>query len=245
MDDDKCITLLNLDTVEADTLIYNGLLPSPALIQPPTIPPISTLVTSIIASSDRLFFTSHSLGNPSVYKWHLVCVAFSDSTALSLSCLQDRRFLVEFYTLHHHNVCSNAIDQRYWLQYHLLGNLTNPTSTTTMHLIRPSDTSEALAMKQKLVPFCCWSNLTHLDTYLHGPFNFATVKGWKTRVRTAQHDWDILSCQAVQFQNLLPWFDLPSYSIHIDHGVYITICDSLHTAALCAVSNLDINCSYH
>jgi hypothetical protein len=100
-------------------------------------------------------------------------------------------------------------------------------------------------MKQKLVPFCCWLNHTHLDTYLHGPFNFATVNGWNTCNRIAQHDWDILSCQGVQFQNLLPWFDYPSYSIHINRGVHFTICDSSHTAALCAVSNLDIDCLYH
>jgi hypothetical protein len=143
--------------------------PPLALVQPPSIPPISTLVTSIIASSDRLCFISHSLGNPSVCEWRLVCIAFSDSTALSPSCLQDERFLVEFYTFHHDDVRFNAINQQYWLQYHSLGNLTNPTSTTTTHLICPSDTLEALAMKQKLVPFCCWLNLTHLDTiiYIH------------------------------------------------------------------------------
>jgi hypothetical protein len=45
----------------------------------------------------------------------------------------------------------------------------------------------------------------------------------------------------MQFQDLLPWFNLPSYSFPIDRGVYITICSSLHTAALCTVSNLDID----
>jgi hypothetical protein len=149
------------------------------------------------------------------------------------------------YTLHHDDVHFNAINQLYWLQYHFLGNLTTPTSTTTMHLICPSNTLEALAMKQKLVPFCCWLNLTHLDTYLHGPCNFATINGQKTHGRIAQHDWDILSCQAVQFQNLLPWFDLPSYSIHVNRGVCITICDSSHIAALFTMSNLDIDCLYH
>jgi hypothetical protein len=167
MDNDKEITLLNPDVVKADTVMYNGLPPFLELIQPPSIPPISTLLTSIIALSDRLFFISHSLGNPSVCEWHLVCTAVSDSTALSPSCLQDKRFLIKFYTLHHDDVRFNATNQPYWLQYHSLGNLTTPTSNTSMHLIRHSDTLEALAMKQKLVPFCCWLNLTHLDTYLH------------------------------------------------------------------------------
>ena len=153
---------------------------------------------------EQTVFISHSLENPSVCKWCLVCIAFSDSTALSPSYLQDGRFLVEFYTLHHNDVHFNATNQRYWLQYHSLDNLTTPTLTTTTHFICPSDTLEAFAMKQKLMPFCCWLNLTHSDTYLHGPFNFAIVNGWKTHDRIAQHDWDILSCQAVQFQNLLP-----------------------------------------
>ncbi len=49
----------------------------------------------------------------------------------------------------------------------------------------------------------------------------------------------------MQFQNFLPWFELPSYSIHVDCSVHIIICDSLHTAPLCAMLNLDINCLYH
>jgi hypothetical protein len=141
-------------TMTNKSVMYNGPPPSLALIQPPSIPPISTLVMSIIALLDRLFFISHSLGNPSACKWRLVRFAFSDSTALSPSCLQDGHFLVKFYTLHHDDVRFNAINQRYWLQCHSLGNLTTPTSATTTHLICPSNTSEALAMKQKLVPFC-------------------------------------------------------------------------------------------
>jgi hypothetical protein len=102
-------------------------------------------------------------------------MAMDAATALSSSCFQDRCFLVKFYTLHHDDVRFNAINQRYWLQYHFLANLTTPISTTTMHLICPSNTLEALAMKQKLAPFRCGLNLTHSDTYLHGPFDFATV----------------------------------------------------------------------
>jgi hypothetical protein len=106
MDNDKQITLLNPDAVEGDTVMYNGPPPSPALIQPPSIPPISRLVTSIIALFDRLFFISHSMGNVTLCEWRLVCIAFS--IALSPSCLQDGCFLVEFYTLHHDYVCFNA-----------------------------------------------------------------------------------------------------------------------------------------
>ncbi len=54
------------DKIEEKQVLYNGLPPLPAVYTPPQIPSISTLVASIIAFSDRLFFVSHSLGNPSV-----------------------------------------------------------------------------------------------------------------------------------------------------------------------------------
>jgi hypothetical protein len=104
------------------------------------------------------------LGNPTTREWRLVCVAFSDSTSLSPSCLQDGRFLVEFYTLHHADVRFNASNQRYWLQYHSIGNIATPTSSTTTHLNRPSDTSEAHAAHHR------WINLLHSATLLHGRF---------------------------------------------------------------------------
>ncbi len=119
----------------------------PALVahRPPIIPPVSSLIANINNSSDKLFFVSHSLGNPSARQWQLVRVAFADSTALLPSCLQDERFLVDFYTLHYSDVRYNATNQRHWLQYHMLSNITTPTSSTLTHLIRPSDTSEAHA----------------------------------------------------------------------------------------------------
>jgi hypothetical protein len=170
--------------------MYTGPPPLPADLHPPSVPPISSLVAGIIASTDRLFFVSHSLGYPSFWEWHLICVAFLDSTALSPSCLQDGCFLVEFYTLHHEDVWFNATNQRYWLQYHSIGAITTPTSSTTSHLTWPSNMSEALATKQKLVPFCSWLNLTHSDTFLHVTFDFATVNGHNTHDCIVENDWE-------------------------------------------------------
>jgi hypothetical protein len=104
--------------------MYHGLPPPPApLLAPPSIPPISTLVKSIIDSPDKLFLVYHLLGNPTVQEWSLVCIAFEDITALSLSCLQDSHFLVKFYTLHNNDARFNAPNQRYWLQYYSISNL--------------------------------------------------------------------------------------------------------------------------
>ncbi len=215
----------------------------PAVYSPPAVPPVSTLIASIIDSVDRLFFVSHSLGNPSTHEQRLTQVAFLDSMALYPLCLQDGCFLVKFYTLHYDNVWFNAINQRYWLQYHCLGDYATPTSSTQTHLIHPSDTFKTHATKQKLIPFWRWWNLTCFNTYIHGLFNFAIVNGCKTRTHISQANWDVLSHHKLQFMNLVPLFDLPSYSIHADQGVHTMTCNPSHVAALCAMSNLSGNCN--
>jgi hypothetical protein len=85
----------------------------------------------------------------------------------------------------------------------------------------------------------------HSDTYLHGPFNFATVNGQKMRDRISQVYWDLLSCLALQLSNPLPRFNMPSYSIHVDLGIHVVIHNPTHAAALCAVSALDDECLPH
>ncbi len=54
---------------------------------------LSSQASSALSISCSL---SHSLGNPSICKWQLVCLAFAYSTTLLPSCLQDGRFLVKF-----------------------------------------------------------------------------------------------------------------------------------------------------
>ncbi len=133
LNDDKQQRYMSNDVVEMEPILYNGPPLSPVVIQVPSILPISILVWSIINSSDWLFFISHSLGNLSNQEWRLVCVNLSNSTSLSPSCLKDGQFLVEFHT-HFSDVRFNAMNQRYWLQYHSIGNIAMPTSSTTTHL---------------------------------------------------------------------------------------------------------------
>ena len=242
IDDDKCSRVLSGDDIAIAPILYTGPPPSLVSYRPPEIPPLSTLVANIINSSDKLFFVSHSLGNPSARERRLVCVAFSDSTSLSPSCLQDGCFLVNFYTLHYSDIRYNATNQRYWLQYHRLHDVWTPTSSSSTHLICPSDTSEAQANRNKLVPFRRWLNLTHTDTYIHGPFDFATVKGHKTRDRISQVDWDILALHSSMFHNAAPRFELPSYSIHVDRGIHIAYCDTPNISALRFAANLGKEC---
>jgi hypothetical protein len=111
IDDNKKIQLMFCNEIEDQLALYTGPPPSCAVPSTPSAPPLGLLVASIINSSDRLFFILHSLGNPNTCKWRLVCVAFFNSTSLSPSCLQDGRFLMEFYTLHYTDVWFNAANQ--------------------------------------------------------------------------------------------------------------------------------------
>jgi hypothetical protein len=91
---------------------------------------------------------------------------------------------------HPSNICYNAINQRFWLQY---CTREAPTfGTMDAHLITPSDTSKSRATHSHLIPVRAWVNLTHGDTYIHRPFDFAIVNGRKSRDRIGQKDWDVL-----------------------------------------------------
>lgn len=231
---------LSGDSIETSTVMYNGPPPTaPPPYVPPTIPALSMLVSSIIQSQDKLFFVANSIGTDDAREWRLVRVAFEDSMKLYPACLQDGKFLVDFYIPHTSDTRFNAINQRYWLQYHGLGDITTPSNATDTHLIRPSDTSEAYASRHKLVPYRKWLNLTHEDTYIHGPFEFATIRGRKSRDRISQVDWDVLSSHQKMFKNEVPRFDVPTYSIHVDPGVHAIVCDPKIAAHL--VSSLQHN----
>jgi hypothetical protein len=168
---------------------------------------------------DKLFFIAYAIGKAKC-EWRLVRVAFNDSIALYPSALQDGRFLVEFYVSHPANVRYNATNQRFWLQYCPRNGVSH--GHLNAHLIAPSDTSEEQATRHHLLPIHCWANLTHADTYIHGPFDFATVNGCKTRDRVDMEAWNALAANSLMFCNATPRFDLPSYSIHVDCGIHTT-----------------------
>ena len=69
--------------------------------------------------------------------------------------------------------------------------------------------------------------MLHEDTFIHGPFNFATVHNRKTRDRIKQADWQVLASHSHMFQNSVPSFDVPTYSIHVDNGVHAS-CPGTH-----------------
>ncbi len=199
----------------------------------PKIPAIHLLTAAIINSVDRLFFVSHSIGANSSREWWLARIAFSDSMSLYPSCMLDGKFLFEFYICHPSDWRYNAVNQRYWIQYHGQNDIKCPTLSLETHLIRPSDTSVDYALRHKLLPFRKWLHITHSDTFIHGPFEFATVRGRKTRDRISQDDWNVLLRHTSMFQNPIPSFDVPTYSIHVDRGAHVSYHDQNHCDILC------------
>ena len=209
-------------------VLNTGPPPSAPMHTIPTIPAIHLLTAAIIQSSDKLFFISHSIGSNNAREWHLARVAFQDSMSLNPSGTQDGRYLFNFYICHPSDWHYNAINQRYWLQYHGLEEVATPCPSTDAHLICPN-TSDFYADCHKLVPFRKWLNISHLNTFIHGPFEFASIRGRKTRDCILQEDWDILGRQTSMFNNPLPKFDIPTYSIDVDFSAHVTY----HDKALC------------
>jgi hypothetical protein len=149
----------------------------PALAAPdhsiPTIPAIHLLTAAIISSSDKLIFVS--IGANSSREWCLARLSFNDSVLLYPSCTLDGRFLFDFYICHPSDWRYNAVNQRYWIQYHGREDIACPGLSMDTHLICPSDTSDDYALRHNLRPFREWLNITHLDTFIHVPFEFASV----------------------------------------------------------------------
>jgi hypothetical protein len=201
--------------------MYNGPPPSPPEPATPSLSPpsITELAPCIIASMDELFFIAHAIGKAK-REWRFVQVAFNDSNALYPSALWDGRFFVKFYIWHPADVRYNATNQRFWLQYCPRNGVSH--GHLDAHLIAPSDASEERATCHHLLPIRCWANLTHANTYIHGPFDFATVNGRETRDRVDMEAWNALAANSLMFCNATPCFDLPSYSIHVDHGIHMT-----------------------
>jgi len=208
--------------------LYTGPPPSAPTCSIPSVPSANSLAQRIITSADKLFFISHKIGgsDDEVREWRLVRIAFCATTSSHPSCLDDDKYIVEFFISHPADYRYNATNQRFWLQYHNQLELLEQCSSSNTHLIRPSNTSEAYALCHKLLPFRRYTNLTHSDTYIHGPFDFTTVNGRKSRDRIDQADWGILCSCTAMFHNPIPSVEIPTYSVHVDACAHTTFRNS-------------------
>ena len=237
------------DSLITTPSLYTGPPPSAPTCSIPSVPSANSLAQRIITSADKLFFISHKIGgsDDDVREWRLVRIAFRATTSSYPSCLDDGKYIVKFFISHPADCRYNAANQRFWLQYHNQSELLGQCSSSNTHLIRPSDTSEAYALRHKLLPFCHYTNLTHSDTFIHGPFDFATVNGRKSRDRIDQADWGILRSRTTMFHNPIPSVKILTYSVHVDACAHTTFQNSafhamhLSTCTMCQNQN---TCSY-
>lgn len=200
-------------------------IPHPPTPAPPSprIPMIGPLTASILSSVDKLFFISHCIPGSTTTEWALVRVDLQRSVCAHPPALQDGRFLVDFYTCHPADKRYNAVNQRFWLEYHPTLEVANPYRDRCTHMIRPSAQSASYAIAEGLRPFSQWIRLTNADTFIVGPFDFAVINGRKSKDRVSLAEWKILHQFKHLFNNEAPCLDLPDYSVH---------CGQFHTSFL-------------
>ncbi len=241
LSEEECDHYFADNTTKTLQAMCSGPPPSSPEYSTPMIPPLEILTCSIIQSSDKLFFISNRIGLNDAREWRLVRVAFQESMTWYPSCFWDGRFLVEFYFCQPSNSRYNAVNQHLWLQYHTISKLQSPLSSMDTHLIRPSDSLEDYATRHKLLLFQKWLNLTHQNTFIHGPFDFASISGRKTWDCISQSDWDILKTHCNMFHNLLLHFDILSYSIHVDCRAHVSFHDATIANQLLILETLGVD----
>eukprot|EP00978_Attheya_sp_CCMP212_P035800 scaffold157897_cov33-Attheya_sp.AAC.1 len=177
------------DTVQDEidiVLMSQASIRKPFLLAPPSI--------DIIKSKDKLFFITYSRPDKHRKEWKLVQLDFECSMKLYPNCLQDGKFIVNFYIQHHNGDKLHITDRRFWLEYHQAEH--SKMLSLNYHIIQPSKVSVQIASSRSLVPYREWVTLNPSDILLHGPFNVATKNNRKTRDRISQIDWDILTSQS-------------------------------------------------
>ena len=135
---------------------------------------------------------------------------FKQSVGFSPSCIQTGKFLVVFYISHPDDWHYNAVNQLFWLQYFKKSDVLHTDQASETHLIRPLPSSAAYAIRNHLVPAQKYVHLLHDNTFIHEPFDFATVNNRKTCNRISEKDWQVLASFSHLFQNLLPSVDVPT-----------------------------------
>ena len=225
---------VDLDALIDDTMpIAPSTTPIFATASTPT-PCAGPLASSIVASDSRLFFISWKFPTQSRREWHLVQLQLDSSMALNPDCLVTGRFLVNFFICHPRDANLHPRNQRWWLEYH-------PSSSVARihqgdyHLVRPDNYASVYAKENSLHPFCQWVNLLHTSTFIHGPFEFATINGRKTRDRIAVEDWQKLTVSSSKYDNAPPNLDTRDYNgIQFSRSYHSTIVDPSVEARLLA-----------
>jgi hypothetical protein len=200
------------------------------------------LIAAVVKSEDKLFFIAHAATTTAGRKeWKLVQVNFTKSIQQQPTCLQNGRFLVDFYIEHHRDGALDIRDRRYWLEYHRSN--AHKTISTRYHILQPLQFSERTAKNKDLVPYREWINLSDPAVNLLGPFEFATITNRKTRDRIPGPQWSQLQAQTTKFDNDAPVLRNREMAIDISQPVYETITTDEAAARRCTafMGHLEVN----
>jgi hypothetical protein len=72
------------------------------------------------------------------------------------------------------------------------------------HIIWPDKYASTYAKTNSLHPFCQWVNLLQPETYIHGPFEFATINSRLTWDRISMDDWNQLALASSKYDDAPP-----------------------------------------
>lgn len=218
----------NWDTIDLDTWVDdrapvdNSITPTFALSPVPTA---QKLASALVASESRLFFISWSRPTSSRREWHLVQVQFESSVSLNPDCLHNGKYLVNFLICHPKDRDIHPKNQRWWLEYHAASSVAR-LHEGDYHLIRPDQYASIYAKNNRLHPFCQWVNLLHPATFIHGPFEFATINNRLTRDRISVDDWTQLTIASSKYDDTAPDLDVRDWSgIQYSRNYHTTIMD--------------------
>ena len=168
-----------------------------------TIRSPATIIADLVRSDDKLFFVAYAPQRSQERKeWKLVRINLEQSLQHHPQCLQDGRFLAEFYIEHYRDIKIKACHRRFWLEYHKTNS--HKTLSSDYHILQPSQYSETAAKRLHLIPFRDWIQIDDPAINIHGPFEFATLQGRKTRDRIATSDWQALAHRQSAFHNPAP-----------------------------------------
>jgi hypothetical protein len=119
---------------------------------PTSIRTKSTIVADLVRSEDKLFFIAYARErNQERREWKLARIDFKRSLQQHPTCLQDGRFLMEFFIEHHRDKQLDVRSRRYWLEYHKTNS--HKLISIDYHILQPSQYSETTAEAMELVTY--------------------------------------------------------------------------------------------
>jgi hypothetical protein len=199
---------------------------APTLTTVTPTPTASQLAAKLVASTARLFFISWKAPGSSRREWHLVQAQLDSSLSLNPGCLHNGKYLVHFFIIHPSDKQQHPRNQRWWLEYHPSSSIAR-IHQGDYHLLRPDSYASVYAKENYLHPFCQWVNLLHESTYIHGPFEFATINGRITRDRISDKDWQQLSIAHNKYDDTPPDLDRPDFTgIQFSRNYHTSVTDA-------------------